>query len=160
MKMHKKRQEGWVWGKGYNGMLRIGQESSFQFNLELKPTQSIYWHYLWKVEQIFSKHPFGGGSLIWGAFSIKGEASLVKMEGKQKYTKVLEKYLLPFLANNYQNDSIFQQANTVIHTVKLTTKWLQDHNIVTLKSPDLNPIEDLWGYISKAGLCWWETIWR
>ena len=65
---------------------------------------SIYWHNLWKVEQIFSKHLFGGGGslMIWGAFFIKCKASLVKMEGKQnaqKYTEVLEKSLL-FLANN------------------------------------------------------------
>ena len=36
------------------------------------------------------------------------------MEGKQnaqKYTEVLEKSLLPFLANNYQNDAIFLQEN-------------------------------------------------
>ena len=70
--------------------------------------------------------------MIWEAFSIKGKASLVKMEGKlnaQKYTEVLEKSILPFLANNYQNDAIFQQDNATIHTAKLTTKWLQDHNI-------------------------------
>ncbi len=57
------------------------------------------------MEQIFSKCPFGGGFLIiWGAFTIKGKESLVKMEGKknvQKYMEVIEeKSLLPFLANN------------------------------------------------------------
>ena len=60
-----------------------------------------------------------------GGFSIKGKASLVKMEGKknaQKCTEVSEKSLFPFLANNYQNDAIFQQDNVTIHTAKLTTK--------------------------------------
>ena len=77
---------------------------------------------------------------------------MVKTEGKQnaqKYTKILEKNLLSFLANNYQNDVIFQQENAVIHIVKLTTKWLQDHNTATLNwpanSPGLNPIKTLWG---------------
>ena len=69
------------------------------------------------------------------------------MEGKkngQKYTEVLEKRLLEFLANNYQNDAVFVQDSDTIHTTKLITKWLQDHNIDTSSwSADLNPIENL-----------------
>ena len=104
-----------------------------------------------KVGQIFCKQLFGVGSLMrGGAFSIKCKANFVKMEGKQnaqKDNEVLEKSFLPFLANNYQNDAIFRQDNAAIHTPKLTTKWLQDHNIATLswlaKSPELNPIKNL-----------------
>ena len=88
--------------------------------------------------------------MICGTFSIKVKPNLVKMEGKhnaQKYTRVLEKSLLPFLANNYQSGEMFLQDNVAIHTAKLTTNWFQDHNIATLswlaKSPDLNPSENL-----------------
>ena len=97
-------------------------------------------------------------NLWWygGAFSIKSKTNLIKMEGKQnvqKYTEVLEKSFLPFLANNYHNHAIFQQDNAAINTAKLTTKWLQDHNIATLswpaKSLELNPIENLWGILAR-----------
>ena len=109
------------------------------------------------MEQIFSKWPFGGGSLmIQAAFSIKAKAGLVKMEGKwitQKYIEVLEKSFLPFLANNYQDDAIFQQNNSAIHTTKLTTILLQDHNIATLswpaKSPKMKRIENRWGILAR-----------
>ena len=60
---------------------------------------------------------------------------------------------ISFLANNYQNDAIFQQDNAPIHTAKLTTEWPQDHDIATLswpaKSPDLNPTENLWGILAR-----------
>ena len=93
---------------------------------------------------------------MWGEFSINGKESLVKMEEKQnvqKYIEVLEKSFSPFLANNYQNDATFQQDNAAIYTAKMTTKWLQDHNITTLSwpawSPDLNPIGNPWGILAR-----------
>ena len=78
------------------------------------------------------------------------------MEGKQnaeKYTEVLEKSFLPFLANIYQNDAIFRQDNAAVYTAKLISKWLQDHNIAIMswhaKFPDLNPIENLRSLLTR-----------
>ena len=82
-KRHKKRREEWVQWNAENWSKVIFSDEK-KFNLDGPDGFQFYWYDLRKVEQIFSEHLFGGGSLmIWGAFSIKGKASLVKMKGKQ-----------------------------------------------------------------------------
>ncbi|KAF2354204.1 hypothetical protein FHG87_015038 [Trinorchestia longiramus] len=83
-------------------------------------------------------------------------ASLVQMREKQnsvKYREVLQKSLIPFLANFHQNTTVFQQDNAAIHTSKHTREWLNGYNIHTLswpaKSPDLNPIENLYDILAR-----------
>ncbi len=46
-------------------------------------------------------------------------------------------------------DFIFQQGLAPAHTAKSTKSWLNDHGVCVLdwpaNSPDLNPVENLWG---------------
>ena len=59
----------------------------------------------------------------------------------------------------YPDGFLLQQDNARPHTSRQTTKWLNDNGINILKwppsSPDLSPIENLWGIIKnklkKAG---------
>ena len=67
-----------------------------------------------------------------------------------QYLEVLDNYLLPSLeilkSGGYE--WIYQQDNTPCHKAKTVMKWFEETNVDVLqwpaRSPDLNPIENLW----------------
>ncbi len=65
-----------------------------------------------------------------------------------------DNFMLPSADKLYGDaDFIFQQDLAPAHTAKCTKSWFNDHGVTVLdwpaNSPDLYPIENLWGIVKR-----------
>uniref|UniRef100_A0A9J8B307 Tc1-like transposase DDE domain-containing protein n=1 Tax=Cyprinus carpio carpio TaxID=630221 RepID=A0A9J8B307_CYPCA len=95
--------------------------------------------------------------MIWGAMSSAGVGPLCFLKTKVTapiYQEILEHFMLSSADQLFEDaDFIFQQDLAPAHTAKSTKSWLNDHVVGVLdwpaNSPDLNPIENLWGTVKR-----------
>ena len=70
------------------------------------------------------------------------------------YSTMLEETLLPFAEDKDPTGMIFQQDNAPAHTANYTKMFFQDEKIELLdwtpRSPDINVIENCWGYLARS----------
>lgn len=128
-----------------------------KFNLDGPDGFQYYFHDLRKSELFLSRrHTAVGSVMVWAAISFHGAIDLVVLEGRQNsadYIELLETQTINFHEMFEGQRWIFQQDNAAIHTAARVKQWFTSNNVDVLDwpplSPDLNLIENVWGWLSR-----------
>ena len=96
-------------------------------------------------------------TMFWGCIGIHGPGELVQVQGKinsDAYIAILRDHLPQSVENIFGDRRmfyIFQQDNAPVHSSRATQAWLEQNDVTTMNwppySPDLNIIENVWGWI-------------
>lgn len=94
--------------------------------------------------------------MVWGGFSAMGKTKVAVLIGRQasaQYIYTVSKFLLPYTHLHYGVDFVYQLDNAYIHTSQETKAFFEEQGVNVLdwpvRSPDLNPIENLWALLAR-----------
>lgn len=92
--------------------------------------------------------------MVWAGLASNGLTEIAFCPSKMNandHQNILSDYLTPVAPMITNGDYIFMQDNASVHRARATKSFLDANEVKTFDwppySPDLNPIENLWGYL-------------
>ena len=116
-----------------------------------------YWHCSKESTRRFIERSQGdmvNGFMVWIGISVNGLLPLKIFEsGTRVYSLVYQSCLAECLVPYVAPGMLFQQDNCSVHVSRSTMAWLESKKVDVIGwpsiSPDLNPVENVWAYMSR-----------
>lgn len=116
-----------------------------------------YWHHVGSMRKsMVSIHSAGKYVMVWPEICAYGKTNLAFDDSNmntQRYTNVLEEYLIPFAQEQYSLEYSLMQDNASVYIAAVSNSWFETHLINVIEwsaySADINSIENIWGAFAR-----------